>query len=641
MIGNLRLFASHLIFILSVLFSTLYAQEAAISSSNIAKGEKVEVQISFRATHKIGEVKLVTEDFVVESTGRAYQTSIVNGSISSLVVFTFSIKPKDQIKFGKYSIESIQVDGNNQKIQPAPLQIVVTESMEKNSEGLDFIQIVDHSSPYVGEQIKYQAKFASSKRLSNSIASEPKFDNFWFEKMSEPNNEIKQIGDYTIQTYTELYALYPSSAGKFSIPIREMKGDIIPTLKKDPFNGFDQLFKNFFKSRSAQNFLVKTDVINITVKPLPEVNSPLRQSQGYIPVGNFNIYSNYNKFVITNGEAVDLVVEIRGDGNLRPLNFPKFSKIDQDNFRYYQDSVNVSADFDQAQGRLFHKKTFRFHLIPRQNGKLVLPKFEFLFFEPKTSTYKILSTIDQSVDVSGVTSRAKVEKKSDQIDQSLEIAPKVKDRGNDFINELFAAKTPKDLLIIYYKRASVFNLILGFGTISLFVVFLLRNKILSLRNYSNQRYQKRDLYTDSSQSNDLLSNDSLSAHNIRMESKKIENLIDDISKEIDRLLVEDDNIDSSSRVVRIKELLSIIKTAFENSITVKLKSKNKFDSAQSLNDQLIVLAESSLIEIESLQALRSYLSFIDRALYNKPDRELFLRYKDLDIEKVLKIIQKL
>ncbi len=170
------------------------------------------------------------------------------------------------------------------------------------------------------------------------------------------------------------YAAYPLQEGKLKIDDVALK-----------YNYFaqpagvdeDDPILNFFQQMVTRTGAEKSEQLTVDVVPLPDAGKPASFSGG---VGDFNVTSAVDKYDVRANDAVTLTVKVEGKGNVASIGEPKAKW--PDNVELY-DSKGKSKSGKGGVG----EKDFEFLLIPRQQGKLVLPGLEFSFFDPVKKTY--------------------------------------------------------------------------------------------------------------------------------------------------------------------------------------------------------------------------------------------------------------
>ncbi|MCB0358991.1 MAG: BatD family protein, partial [Bdellovibrionales bacterium] len=288
-----------------------------------------------------------------------------------------------------------QLDRPSLRIIPA------SELPKEPPSGLSFEQIISDPTPYVGEQVTYIARITTSQYIGNAELQPVEFEGFWSEALENGKQVTKTLAG-GIQQYELRTALYPLRADTLTIPARELSYNVRETVRShggrtyDPMLGLInplQLTRTVARRRMA-------DPVSVKVQPLPPPPEPW---DGYIPVGTFKLTTRLDRPMIPFGESITLRLRIEGDGNLRPLELnDALSPDEEKRFRMYREEPDLITGNSGA--RVYQQKTFALALVPKVSGKLDLPVFRFLTFDPKTKKHMILTSEALSVIVTGDSS---------------------------------------------------------------------------------------------------------------------------------------------------------------------------------------------------------------------------------------------
>jgi hypothetical protein len=169
-----------------------------------------------------------------------------------------------------------------------------------------------------------------------------------------------------------------SRNGLFDDPmIREFFGG------NDPFA--DAFFEDMFSTPQYEVFPydTKSPTIKIEVLPLPTEGKPASFRGA---VGRFDMQANVDKTSLTTDDAIDLKVQITGEGNVNLLNAPPLEVPAA--FEQYEPTItdNIQKNSNPLRG----SRTFQYVLMPQQDGKITMPAVEFSYFDPVEKAYKTI-----------------------------------------------------------------------------------------------------------------------------------------------------------------------------------------------------------------------------------------------------------
>ncbi len=348
-------------------------------------------------------------DLIQHST--AVNQLLVNGKASFRYSYTFQLSPKPDLKPGRYDLPRVSVEGSGKQTSLKPLTITITDepqtetspsgtSRDTQNKEVQFLQNVENTAPYVGEQLLYQAQIVTSKRLFNASISETNFAGFWHESFEKNRETTHAFGNDNFTVYLVKEALFPTEPGQVTIPARILNTQIESEKKREHhFDRYGGVWGGLFSFDMDPSFnLVKkriaSEPITLSIKPLPE---PPVRGLSSIPVGKVKLAFSVDKTALKQGENLTLVIELYGDANLRSYELPPLSESDKRNFKSYVDSPALDLFYEKD--RVFFKKKFSMALVPQRSGTLSLPRFSIVTFDPSQKEYKILETPQRVVEV--------------------------------------------------------------------------------------------------------------------------------------------------------------------------------------------------------------------------------------------------
>ena len=351
-----------------------------------------------------------------------HHTTIVNGQYSSTcsTIFIYTLRPT---KVGKQTIPGVVVIVDGKQVASNSVTIEVTQEDQGNSRqrpqqqqqrqrqysdpfeemfdeffghrsapqpqnvesGMFLRAYPSKTNPYQGEEvvITYKLYFSNVYQYQVTGTEFPQQPNLWTYQLGNPGAaQTPHTETINGKTYNviEVYktAVYPQKSGTITVTPLLLKGvAVVP-------NGM-------WGAREEQNS-VKSNDVTLHVKELPQAGRPANFSG---LVGNFSLKSSLTKDKLKTNDATDLVVTISGSGNLQlaealAFSFPSDLDVNEpainDNIHTAGNSVNGSRSFDYT-------------IIPRAPGKFSIPVASFVYFDPRTQTYKTLTTESYTLDV--------------------------------------------------------------------------------------------------------------------------------------------------------------------------------------------------------------------------------------------------
>jgi hypothetical protein len=404
-----------------VVFS--YSQDVQFSvtadRTSAALGEQIMITAQAVATKKINSLsapKLAkTEDFDVVSTNRNQSSStsiqVVNGKMTQTVTMTYlfyyGIAPK---KTGSFTVPSLQLVAGGATYASNPFVITVGKEPAQAASEVKVSLILNKKNLYVGEQALLTVQVAQKAGTQVQLTQQGLAD--LYDKLEKalgkdfsvarlfsqlPSKGVSQaIGGENYFVVKVTYALFPINAG--AITVAGVPFDY-STLKRvqqtrrhgDPF--FDEFFNDNFFGNSGVEQVTKSALSNsltVHVTPLPEPPAGFSGA-----VGNFRLSAAVDPRSVAAGEAVTLSLSI--NGNTRPGNIGDVAPPQLPECSVFAPEKHLAVD-TTANGIVSHK-TYKYLIVPKQEGALLIPPLSWSYFDPSAQTYKTLKTDTLAVSV--------------------------------------------------------------------------------------------------------------------------------------------------------------------------------------------------------------------------------------------------
>ncbi len=366
----------------------------------LAQQEPVEVGMSLnRPTARVGETVLLTvtvrapglyspeiEDpqfsgleIVSQSDRSTFRYSPSVGSVREFTrVYTLSVNSP-----GDHAIPPIRivVDGVEYETEAISLTVEgggpldVPGGMRPRSEEEVAVRLwVEPETAYVGQQVTLTVGAFFDPAVRGRLQRQPEYrppdlQGFWTAELpGSPRPERQVVGqrEYFVQMYKR--ALFPLSPGTMRIPpaavIYEVRRGLI---------------------YAPETFQVESAPTTVTVLPLPSTEVPPDYAGA---VGEYETEVWFDRSDLRAGEAVNLVLEVIGSGNLSSLARPELPPVV--GLRVYEggEDAEVQLRGDEFAG---HKR-FSWVLIPERSGEYVLPEVRLPYFDPRQAAYVVAST---------------------------------------------------------------------------------------------------------------------------------------------------------------------------------------------------------------------------------------------------------
>lgn len=375
---------------------------AELSADHIEVGDQVVLSVAINGSGTAAPRVPAIPDVEIYESGKSQSMSIVNGRVSSSVVYTFVLAPR---KAGKFVVPPIVVEGAAptapipftvtvpppsaalpQAAQPAPPQAGAGPSPDpvppsappvRGAPDVFVTATVDKPRPLVNEQATLVVRFLTSVPLAGPPQYEsPKLTGLLAEPLGGESQGSLVIGGRQYN-YSELKtAVFPVQAGQASIGPATV---IVQVPRMGPARTGDDFFDRFFNMNAPEARRLQTDPIALRAEPLP----PGAPADFSGIVGSLSVEASVDRTKARAGEALNLTVTVTGTGNIKSLPEPK--KPDLPSVRFFDSESSVKTE--TAGGRLAGSKTFKTVMVPRTSGPLVIPPFSVSYYDPAKKAY--------------------------------------------------------------------------------------------------------------------------------------------------------------------------------------------------------------------------------------------------------------
>jgi len=459
---------SILLFFIQFAFSQF---EVNISQNKVGLHETFEISFILNGSGKNFSPPPFSNFQIIRGPSKSSSTSIINGSMSQELTYTYVLKPK---KIGVFTIlpASIKFKGNTIGTKPVTIQVQKGSVPKKSNTPYDIASRKIHlnvtankSSAYVGEPVILTYTLYFNLNVGSLSPNSMKYTNFWANEL-EVNNETntKQFkGQNYNAAIIKQVVLTPQVSGRQNIePLSINLVASVPSGRRD--------FFNMITNQNIDYTVVSND-ITIDVLDLPSEGRPQDFSGA---IGDFDLSVALDSDSIDINESVTFSVKIKGKGNLNLINSPKVNFDTQLEVFDPKNSDKIKISTSGIQGY----KQEDYLIVPRHKGVYNLQPVKFNFFNPKTKKYTSL-----------VSRLIKIKVGGDQTSDSSYTLQTIKKEQVDLINEdiKFIKTTYPTLLAVNNFSQSVLFFILVLIAFVIFILSLLnKNQLIDLKLFLNK-----------------------------------------------------------------------------------------------------------------------------------------------------------
>mgnify|MGYP001038749052 FL=1 len=386
-------------FSIILLFQLVSGQSvtASVDVNQLAVNETFTFKIEAKDANNMPRINLapLEKNFTIIS-GPTQQTSYqwINGKATSSKTLTWMLVPN---KKGQLTIPALAVTVDSKKLKTKSIRINVKGSGQVvNKDELFLLAEIDQDEVYVGEQVTVTYKLYTRVQMSLEDIKYPESVGFWTEELSVPRpprfNQTTINGVlYNVATLYKV-ALFPTKTGELELTPMTVRCNVqIQKKRKRQRSIFDDPFFNNFFNETVQKVL-RTESRKIRVKPYP-AGQPANFTGA---VGEFKLAASVDTDKVKANEAVTYYVELQGTGNLNMFSLPKLD------FPETMEVFPPTASFEQKQlwDQFTGNMKWEYILIPRQAGKVFLPRIELAYFNPKDEQFHSISSRSVELNIS-------------------------------------------------------------------------------------------------------------------------------------------------------------------------------------------------------------------------------------------------
>ncbi len=403
----------------------LQAQEltAAVTPNPVSIGERF--QVTFTANGTITGFRAPEFEGLTLLGGpmQSQSVRIVNGAMSQTVSYSYILQAKTE---GKFTIPAASADIGGKRVQSTPVTVQVvkqsqqqamqqaeeqaaeTEMTKQLQKGIFLKATVNKNSVMRGEQIVATYKLYTRITLTNYTPRKmPALTGFWSQDIESPqqllfNDEVINGQVFRVAAVKKV-VLFPQQSG--TLELDPMEAEVVARVNvggnrrnnsRDPFDAFfhggDPFGGDPFGQAQDVRVPLRSPVVKIIVKPLPESNVPAEFNGA---VGTFSLETTLAPRSTKTNEPVKLTVRISGKGNLKLID-PIKLQLPPDIETY---DPTTKDNIDMSESGASGSKTLEYLLIPRFAGEFKIPPVGFAYYDLEKKRYISLQSEEYTLSV--------------------------------------------------------------------------------------------------------------------------------------------------------------------------------------------------------------------------------------------------
>ncbi|KJU87202.1 BatD protein, partial [Candidatus Magnetobacterium bavaricum] len=370
----------------------------SVEKEDLLVGQSTRLSLTFQGSRDVPEPQFrYLEGFSIRYIGPSTAIAITNGRYTSSITHNYLITP---LKPGTFTIGplavtykgntytsnaiKINVPQETTDITPkSPQEEVYGTKPYKKTERVFISLVPEKATVYINEAIPVSVKLLARDigvrdiefpELSNVNISIGQFD--------KPSSQRVNIGGLQYDVMEFKTTMFGTSTGQFKLGPASLECTVL-IRQGGPF-GNDDFFSGMFNS--TKPVTLKSEVLNISVLPLPQDNKP-RDFKG--AVGSFDLDVGLSAAEVKVGDPVTVKMTITGKGNFNTVTVPAVSNTE--NLKLYDPYIK------QNKG----SKVFELAVMPTKNSVNSIGPFRFSYFDPASQTYHTITKEALPIKVTG------------------------------------------------------------------------------------------------------------------------------------------------------------------------------------------------------------------------------------------------
>lgn len=395
---------------------------AVLSNSETDVGATVQLQIRINGDRNAeAPDQIMVDGLEIYRTGQAQHFELNNFSLTSSVIYTYTIMPQ---KAGTFKIPPQTIRVANKSVRTPELTLHVADapgaapprSNQNANRGTQptttnkfvFAElIVPKKTAFVGEIVPAQVRLGFDPRSRPALVDGPEISGqgFTAQKLQQAGERLETINGKIYSVVSFKTAIAAARAGNFELgPVRGRVQILVPRQSSssgrrspfdlsnldDPFS--DPFFGDPFGQLSERREVeIKSEPVSFEVKPLPP-NAPPNFSGA---VGNFTMSTEAKPKSVQVGDPITITSTITGRGNFDRVTAPALES--ERGWHKYPPSSKFKQDDDVG---ISGAKSFETVISPNEKQQAI-PPFVFAYFDPAKESYETLRSDSIPITVEG------------------------------------------------------------------------------------------------------------------------------------------------------------------------------------------------------------------------------------------------
>jgi len=356
---------------------------ASVDRNHVAFGESVTLTVAVQGTQGGSSPSIPHVDGLTLD-GPSTQTSfsIVNGSMSSSVNYTYQVTPG---RTGEFTIPEIGVDVDGKSYSTAPIKLVVDKAGAQNdmSQAL-FAQIrLGSQQVYIGQTVPVQVVLFARADLPlrrGLSGFNYEADGLGFKFLQNLKTGAQVINGESFNVEVIEGSISPERTGTLNFGPCILKAQLtVPRSGRSgsPFD--DSMFDQMFGGPQVREVPVTADAVPVEVLPLPVEGRPADFGGA---IGQWNLAVTAKPTQVAVGDPITVTIKVSGTGNIDTVPSPKLEPLD--GFKTYDPTTKTTKDDLNTTG----ERVIQQVLIAKNTEVKQVPEVRLVYFDPVAKAYR-------------------------------------------------------------------------------------------------------------------------------------------------------------------------------------------------------------------------------------------------------------
>ncbi len=372
---------------------------ASVDTNQIHMGDRFTLQLTLKdaSTNEAPPLEALKKSFTVVSQQQSYSTRVVNGQMSSSLIWKISLSP---LKEGEATIPAIVMNTSQGALTSNPIKISVTKADSTNPNASEANEVtftagVSTTKPYKNEPLFLSLCLTSKRNLINVRINPFTIDDAILEQVGEPKVSQKIIDGVRVEVIDVEFLLTPLKTGELKIPQLIVHGEIPVQQKPSRSSRMDDLdpFMMFQGFAALKPFTYVTNELILDVQPPPA-------HDGYwLPAKSIVLDESWDEAqTLQVGEPISRGFKIVAEGAMSSQLPSLNEQLQKDpHFKIYADKPETGQDIHEQTIRSFRDEQYT--LIPQQPGLHTLPEVTLTWWDVNKKEQAIAKIPARTVDI--------------------------------------------------------------------------------------------------------------------------------------------------------------------------------------------------------------------------------------------------